>query len=232
MSELDPRLISFFADELSDMEKDANMVQAILKPLKAAGRALTGSNVTNAQRHLDVARRTGKALTKPGAPATGVLGKVKQFFTGAPKPAMPTGAQKAIQAAEQGVQTAKTHRMMARGAAVGIPVAAAGATGLAAAGTAYGLHKMRQPPQQQPEQPQAKMGSLASSPDEQRRRRHLYYIQNRQKMMQKRQAYYAGHRAELLRKKKIYQRRVKSGARRQRRRISTGSMSYGFMGYK
>ena len=72
----------------------------------------------------------------------------------------------------------------------------------------------------------------AASADEQRRKRHAYYIANRQKLLTRGRAYRVQKRPELKRKKKIYNRLVNSGGRRQRRRINTGSFSYGYSGYK
>lgn len=67
---------------------------------------------------------------------------------------------------------------------------------------------------------------------EKSRQRHQYYIDHRQKLLQTSRAYRVANRADLNRKKRIYTKRVKSGARRQRKRVKRGTMGYQFMGYK
>lgn len=72
----------------------------------------------------------------------------------------------------------------------------------------------------------------AMTPAERRKRQHEYYVANRQKLLQGSRAYRAQNRAQISRKKKIYNRRVRTGVRRQRRRIQTGSFGAQYQGYK
>lgn len=77
-----------------------------------------------------------------------------------------------------------------------------------------------------------KEAAVAIANEEQKRCAHERYIANRARHLQQMATYRMQHSAELKRRKRIYAKLVKSGARKQRRRISQGAMSYAYAGYK
>ena len=72
----------------------------------------------------------------------------------------------------------------------------------------------------------------ALSEAEEKRRRHQHYMRNRQHIQQHAAAYRAANRAKLNKRGKRYRRELRTGARRQRQRVSTGGHEWSYMGYK
>ena len=62
--------------------------------------------------------------------------------------------------------------------------------------------------------------------------RRKYYLDNKEKLKQKSRSYSKNNRAELTRKARIRNKQIRTGARRQRKRISSGSGGYTFSGYR
>lgn len=63
------------------------------------------------------------------------------------------------------------------------------------------------------------------------RKRHGYYMRNRNKILQQQRRYRAQNKGKIALRQRMYRRKVKSGAHRQRKRISTGH-SYTYGGYR
>jgi len=63
------------------------------------------------------------------------------------------------------------------------------------------------------------------------RKRHGYYMRNRNKILQQQRRYRSTNRGKIALRQKMYRRKVKAGAQRQRKRISTGH-SYTYGGYR
>jgi superoxide dismutase len=61
--------------------------------------------------------------------------------------------------------------------------------------------------------------------------RHNYYMRNRNQILQKQRQYRAKNKGQIARRQKMYRRKVNTGAKRVRTRISTGH-SYTYGGYR
>lgn len=75
-----------------------------------------------------------------------------------------------------------------------------------------------------------KLGAMSDL--EHRRRIHESYIKNRARNIQRGQVYRAQHSVELQRKHRVYNKKVKTRAIHQRRRVPSGSFSYSYIGFK
>lgn len=70
------------------------------------------------------------------------------------------------------------------------------------------------------------------SAEQKRAKQRAYYQKNKEKIKQKSRSYAKNNRAELSRKAKIRNKQIRTGARRQRKRLNTGSGGYSYAGYR
>ena len=75
-----------------------------------------------------------------------------------------------------------------------------------------------------------KLGSGVAAARE-REARHRYYLAHKGQLQAKGKAYRLAHQFQLSKRKKLYRRKVKSGAKRVRKRISTGT-GYTYADYR
>ena len=71
-----------------------------------------------------------------------------------------------------------------------------------------------------------------SSPEAERRKRRAYYVAHRQQILQQSTAYRRKNSAQIRRRQAKYRRQVRSGSKRQRKRVSVSGGGYQFAGFK
>ena len=208
---------------LASFHKEANFLTKAV----GFGRKVVGADMRAARQQMHAAEGALSAAKKKFAPGGVTQGKNLLGQT-APRIKMPAhhsphGSQIVrnnqihLEKAQNKVMQASSEMANARRTlAKGTAAATVGTGGILAGGHMLKKHLEKQ----------------AASEAELRRKRHEYYLRNRQRMLTRSRQYRLQNKAVISRKKKKYNREVKSGVRKQRRRIAQGSHSFGYTGFR